>query len=500
MGKLLKCAKACVASLLVATTISACTSAVNNDQQANTAQTPANSTLNQQSPKQNQKQNIVMIIVDDLRPVLGVYGDKNAYTPNIDALAVQGITFNQAYANVPVCGASRASMLTGIRPNKTRFIDYKAKAEKDAPGAKSLPQVLRESGYHTMGIGKIFHNSKDLAKVSWSEKLQNAGMGHATRLNPDSENYLKTTKFNKRGNGPWYETMDVADEAYPDGKVKEKALKALTRLAKQEQPFFLSVGFIRPHLPFYAPKKYYDLHPREKFSPFFDRNKPRNAPKSLNGSGEIHTYHFKDYTYNSDAFHVSSLQGYYASVSYIDALVGDVIAQIDSLGLRDNTTIMLISDHGFNLGEHNFWTKHTMLETSLRIPMIVAGPNIAQNEKTDALVELVDVFPTITEITQVNPPATVQGQSFVKSLQNASVNHKKQIYSRFKKGDSVVNDDYIFTSYTTADNTIEEMLYDHKVDPHETNNVVNEASYQAVATKMRAQLTACITQQQCQTH
>jgi len=212
VGKLLKCAKAGVASLLVATTISACTSAVNNDQQANTAQTPANSTLNQQSPKQNQKQNIVMIIVDDLRPVLGVYGDKNAYTPNIDALAVQGITFNQAYANVPVCGASRASMLTGIRPNKTRFIDYKAKAQKDAPGAKSLPQVLRESGYHTMGIGKIFHNSKDLAKVSWSEKLQTAGMGHATRLNPDSENYLKTSKFNKRGNGPWYETMDVADK------------------------------------------------------------------------------------------------------------------------------------------------------------------------------------------------------------------------------------------------------------------------------------------------
>jgi arylsulfatase A-like enzyme len=141
-----------------------------------------------------------------------------------------------------------------------------------------------------------------------------------------------------------------------------------------------------------------------------------------------------------------------------------------------------------------------MLETSLRIPMIVAGPNIAKDEKTDALVELVDVFPTITEITKVSPPATVQGQSFVKSLQNASVNHKKQIYSRFKKGDSVVNDDFIFTSYTTADNTIEEMLYDHKVDPHETNNVVNEASYQAVATKMRAQLTACITQQQCQTH
>lgn len=471
--------------LLMATMLSICTLPVMSEEQDN---------------KQQQKQNTVMIIVDDLRPALGVYGDKNAYTPNIDALAAQGVTFTQAYANVPVCGASRASMLTGIRPNKTRFIDYKAMAEKDAPGAKSLPQVLQESGYHTMAIGKIFHNGKDLAKESWSEKLQSSGIPHTTRLNPNSENYLKGKKHSKRINGPWYETADVADEAYPDGKVKEKALTALTRLADQDQPFFLAVGFIRPHLPFYAPKKYYDLHPKEKFAPFFDRNQPHNAPKSLKGSGEIHSYHFKNYTYNSDAFHVSSLQGYYASVSYIDALVGDVVAQIDRLGLRDNTNIMMVSDHGFNLGEHNFWTKHTMLETSLRIPMIVAGPSIAKNQKTDALVELIDVFPTITDITYLTPPAQIEGESFLKSLKDPAVKHKKQIYSRFKKGDSVVTDDYIFTSYTTDDNTIEEMLYDHNVDPHETNNVVNDARYQSIAAKLRTQLAACMKKEYCETH
>lgn len=486
-----KYAKTGFIALLMATLVNACTLPTTKVEQNNVT------TL---VDPESQKQNVVMIIVDDLRPVLGVYGDKNAITPNIDALAAQGITFTQAYTNVPVCGASRASMLTGIRPNKTRFIDYKAMAEKDVPGAKSLPQVLQESGYYTMAIGKLFHTRSDLAEVSWSEKIQSVGMSHATRLDPDSEKYLKTNHYSKNKKGPWYETADVADEAYPDGKVKEKALTALTRLAKQEQPFFLGVGFIRPHLPFYAPKKYYDLHPKEKFVPFFDRDKPRNAPEALKGSGEIHTYHFKNYSYNSDAFHVSSLQGYYASVSYVDALVGDVVDQITRLGLRDNTTIMLISDHGFNLGEHNFWTKHTMLETSLRIPMIVTGPNVVKNQKTDALVELLDVFPTVAEITKVSPPSSIEGESFVNSLKDAAIKHKKQIYSRFKKGDSVVSNDFIFTSYTTDDNTIEEMLYDHTVDPHETNNVVNEVDYQAIASKMRAQLAACMKQQQCQTH
>ncbi|MBD1390749.1 sulfatase [Neiella sp. HB171785] len=449
-----------------------------------------------------QQQNIVMIIIDDLRPVLGAYGDKNAHTPNIDAFAQQGVSFTRAYANVPVCGASRASLLTGLRPTPTRFINYKAVAEKDAPGAKSLPQVLRESGYYTMGIGKIFHNGKDLAEESWSEKLQSSGLSHATRLNPDSENYLKPNKKNpKQVKGPWYEIADVGDTDYPDGKVKQKALIALEKLANQKQPFFLSVGFIRPHLPFNAPKKYYDLHPESKFTPFFHRDNPKNAPASLKGSGEIHSYHFKEYEFNSDQFHKASVRGYYASVSYIDALVGDVIQQIDQLGLRDNTTIILTSDHGFNLGEHNFWGKHTVLDTALRVPLIVAGPNIKKNVSTDALVELLDIFPTVSEITQVSPPDDIAGESFQPLLKDPSLPHKKYLYSRFKAGDSIISDDFIFSSYSTQDeNTREEMLYDLKADPHETVNVVSEQQYQAKAKQLREKLTDCMSQQHCQTH
>lgn len=448
----------------------------------------------------NAHQNIVMIVVDDLRPVLGVYGDQKAYTPNIDALANRGVTFTHAYANVPVCGASRASMLTGLRPTKDRFWDYKAKAEDDVPGAKSLPQVLREAGYYTMAIGKIFHHSSDLADVSWSQRPQSAGMSHATALNPESEQYKKPRANNPNVfKGPWYEFADVENEAYPDGRVKEKALDALEELSKNDQPFFLSVGFIRPHLPFYAPERYYDLHPEDKFTPFFHREKPLGAPESLKGSGEIRSYHFRDYEYNSDAFHVSSQRGYYASVSYIDALVGDITKQIQVLGLEKNTTLVFLSDHGFNLGEHNFWTKHNLLDTAMRIPVILAGPNIAENQKSNALIELVDIFPTVTEIASVTHAEDIAGESFVHVLENPELDHKQQIYARFKAGDAVVSHKGIFASYMTDTAARDEMFFDLVSDPHETQNVVDQSAYSTVTHTLRELLNNCIEKQKCET-
>ncbi|MDG6099888.1 sulfatase [Alteromonas sp. ZYF713] len=450
---------------------------------------------------ENYQQNIVMLVIDDLRPVIGAYGDEKAHTPNIDKLASNGVMFNHAYANVPVCGASRASLLTSLRPTKTRFLNFNAKAEEDVPGAKSLPQVLRESGYYTMAIGKIFHHSSDLADESWSERPVSGGLPHATTLNPESEKYKKPNE--KRPNnarGPWYESANVADEDYGDGKAKVKALAALDKLAKQEQPFFLSVGFIRPHLPFNAPKQYYDLHPKNKFEPFFHRERPRFSPSGLKGSGEIQTYHFKDYDYNSDEFHVASQRGYYASVSYVDALIGDIMQRISALGLEKNTTVILLSDHGFNLGEHNFWGKHNMLNTALRVPLIVAGPSIVKNEETDALVELIDIFPTITDIANVSDAKDIAGESFIHVLKNPELEHKKQIYSRFKAGDSVVSKDHIYTLYTTENQTIEEMLFDLNEDPYETQNTASHPKYSDVKSKLHQLLLTCMEQLECDTH
>ncbi|MBU3020418.1 sulfatase [Aestuariibacter sp. A3R04] len=450
---------------------------------------------------QTNQHNIVMIIVDDLRPVLGTYGDEKAYTPNIDRLASQGVTFNKAYANVPVCGASRASLLTGLRPTKNRFLNYKTLAEIDAPGAKSLPQVLRENGYRTMAIGKVFHHPRDLADVSWSEGVHTSGMPHTTSLRTDA-GIKQDEQLAAPDNTsiPWYESADVDDEDYPDGKVKNKTLEALSFLASKDEPFFLSVGFIRPHLPFYAPKKYYDLHPLEKFSPFFHRTRPSQAPASLHGSGEIKTYSFGDYVYNSDEFHVASKRGYYASVSYVDALVGDVLEQLTFLGLREHTTVIFVSDHGFHLGEHNFWTKHTLLKTALQVPLIIAGPSVAKNEKSDALLELIDIFPTVLDLAKIPKPQHIDGQSFTKVMTAPSNTHKKQVYSRFKNGDSIITDDLIFTTYKADDSRVEEMLYDFTVDPYETINQSATPDYKKHVNALKTMLQNCTKYHQCVTH
>lgn len=445
--------------------------------------------------------NFVMIVVDDLRPALGIYGDSKAYTPNIDALASQGITFKKAYANVPVCGASRASLLTGLRPTQHRFIDYKAMAETDAPGAKSLPQVLRENGYRTMAVGKIFHNAKDLADESWSEGVQTSGIAHTTSLSSTAFKPSKKVKTLANTNRiPWYEIADVEDEEYPDGKVKEKSLSALSFLANEKEPFFLSIGFIRPHLPFYAPKKYYDLHPRKKFTPFFHRTTPTDAPESLRGSGEIKTYSFRDYEYNDDEFHISSQHGYYASVSYIDALVGEVLAKLTSLGLRENTTIILLSDHGFHLGEHNFWTKHTLLDTALRIPLIISGPTIPVNQTSDALLELIDVFPTVLEIANIPQQINIDGMSFKDVIDKPALSHKQQIYSRFKTGDSIITQNSILTAYKLDSSEKEYMFYDLKKDAYETQNNFEDKRYNAHITKLKNMLKDCMEIYVCETY
>ena len=235
------------------------------------------------------------------------------------------------------------------------------------------------------------------------------------------------------------------------------------------------------------------------FEPFFDRGLPEAAPSSLKGSGEIHSYHFRDTTYNSDEFHTASLKGYYASVSYVDALVGDIVDQIDALGLRDNTTIMLLSDHGFHLGEHNFWTKHTLLDTSLRIPLIVSSPNAKRGVETDALVELVDIFPTVLDITQNTTAADIAGESFSNVLQKTTSHHKDYIYSRFKIGDSIITGQYIFTSYKAKSGKVEEMLFDLEKDPHETKNVVADKAYSSVVAELRPLLADCMKNNNCRT-
>jgi len=410
----------------------------------------------------SRRPNILFIAIDDLRPELGCYSDTQVKSPNIDKLASQAVLFTRAYCQVPVCGASRATLMTSILPTPQRFTAAKTHVDDDAPGTVTLPQVFKEAGYTTLSNGKIFHFADDTQERSWSEKAWHAGQSHSTSLDPAT-----TEKKSAAGRNRIYESPDVADDAYPDGKTAEKTIADLRRLKAGGKPFFLACGFIRPHLPFYAPKKYWDLYDREKIQIAINRERPENAPKGLKGSSEYRAYDFGDYQDNTGDFHRMMRHGYYASTSYSDKLVGDVLNELERLGLADNTIVVIWGDHGWHLGEHDFWGKHNTLNNAVRVPLIVKVPGKAAGQKSDALVGVYDIFPTLCALANLSVPDAAQGRSFVPLLENPKQSFRDVVYTRYGKGDAVVTDHLIYTSYGGDG----EMLYDLQKDPQENHNL-----------------------------
>jgi arylsulfatase A-like enzyme len=441
--------------------------------------------------------NVLLILVDDYRTAMGAMGDPYAITPNIDALASQGMLFQRAYANVPVCGASRASLMTSIYPHKTRFVNYLANAEREVPNAATLPSVFKDAGYYTVSNGKVFHDPRDSDEESWSERAWEPAVKGPAYFAEESKRYVKPSdRFGDRG--PWYEGADKPDEAYYDGQVKAKTVADLKRLAARDEPFFLAAGFRRPHLPFNAPQKYFDLHEDTDFLPSAQRGSPAGAPDGLKGSGEIHLYHFKGEAYNSDEFHRQSLLGYYAAVSFIDQQVGEIVSTLDELGLRENTIIVLTSDHGFHLGEYNFWGKHNTLTNALHIPLIIDAPGTRPASAPNALVSLVDLFPTMLELAGIKGNAELKeqmvGASFAAVLEDPNSGHKDYLYSRFKEADTVISGDMIYTQYLSADGEEQAMLFDLRKDPGETVNLAADPAYQADVARLSKRLRAFIAQ------
>jgi len=429
------------------------------------------------------KPNILFIAIDDLRPELGCYGADHIQSPNIDELAEQGVLFKRAYCQGPACGPSRSSLLSGVHT-----LSHRGRTpwspEKLAPGKITLPALLRQAGYHTVGNGKIFHKSYDDEKNSWSEPSFSLVDGskennHMTSHDPDSANYVGG-KYNR---GPFYEAADVSDNAYIDGQTCEKAIKDMQRLAEMDKPFFLACGFIRPHLPFYAPKKYWDLYDREKLMLADNRDRPKNAPGALRGSGEFSSYHDRGIEYNSTKFHKVTRHGYYACVSYADALVGKLLATLDELKLRDNTIVVLWGDHGWNLGEHNFWSKHNLLHNSKTAPLIICAPGFKKNAKTESIVELLDIYPTLCELADIQIPEHVEGKSMVTLLKDPEQDWEKPAFTKYNGGISIATADY---SYTEWGGGKQRMLFDLKNDPGENINIAEDPSYKEVVTELRA--------------
>ena len=418
------------------------------------------------------KKNVLFIMVDDLRPELNIYGQNKISSPNIDALANSGITFNRAYCNVPVCGASRASLLTGIRPTSNRFLTYFSSIKKEAPNVLNLVQHLKNEGYTTISNNKITHLKNDIDE--WDEEWYPSKNGWRNYI---SEENITLEENGKHGNA--YENIDVKDDAYDDGKTANKSIEDLKKLKKEGNPFFLAVGFVKPHLPFNAPKKYWDLYDAEKIELPKNSVFPKSAPQKANHKwGELRYYNqVPKQGQVSETMAKKLIHGYYASVSYVDAQIGKVINAIDNLGLRDNTVIVLVGDHGWSLMEHGLWVKHSNFEVALQVPLIVSASNIPKNKKTNSIAELVDLYPSICELANISQPTHLEGESFVNALKNPSKIYKNTALARYHKGETLVADSYFYTEWNKKGKTIAKMLYDHKIDPDENRNLVLESAY-----------------------
>jgi arylsulfatase A-like enzyme len=422
----------------------------------------------------NKKPNILFITIDDLRPVLGTYNHPEVKSPGIDKLATHGIQFDRSYCNVPVCGASRASLLSGMRPKwPNRFINWKSWADEDAPDAISLPEYFKNNGYTTISNGKIFHHQYD-KNTSWSEESwrpDTSTVIHYADL--DYTDSLSIQFINpKTGAGPYFECSTGFDSLYFDNKVLNKSINDLKRLAKADKPFFLGVGFHKPHLPFNAPKRFYDLYDSVQIAD--NRYFPENMPPLVKNSGEIFIYGRLEH-YNSTEFHYEARKAYYACVSYVDDLVDKLLNTLNELGLEENTIVVLIGDHGFHLGEHNFWGKHNVLHNALQTPMIIKVPGVTPR-KVNQIVEFVDIYPTLVELAGLPKLQHLQGESMVSLMKGNNHDWKDRAVCEWEGARTVITQNFSYTNWI-ANNNSSEMLFDYTKDPAENKNVVNKPEY-----------------------
>jgi iduronate 2-sulfatase len=397
-----------------------------------------------------ERPNVLFIAVDDLRPELGCYGSPIAVTPNIDHLASRGVLFNRAYCQQAICRPSRASLMTGMRPESTGLFHNYVSLRDLQPDILTLPEHLIRHGYETAYLGKIFHNGDTDDARSWSregakwvgpEIMKPAGPYRleeniSLRKKNFGEMFAKYGEAAKRGlaSGPAFEKADVPDHAYVDGYNTLLAIKTMKQMAAAEKPFFLGMGFHLPHLNWCAPEKYWDLYDPNKIPLISDDSPPRDSSAvGLHASFELRTRsNIPKQGPISEELARTLKHAYLASTSYVDAQIGHLLVALDELGLRDRTIVVLWGDHGWHLGEMGVWGKATNYEIAARVPLIVIDPrNGETGTKTDALVELVDLFPTLCDLTGVPKPSHLEGHSFAQLLQDPTRSWKKAAFTQY---------------------------------------------------------------------
>jgi iduronate 2-sulfatase len=439
--------------------------------------------------------NVLLILVDDLKPALGCYGDTFAHSPNIDRLAARGLRFDRAYCNQAVCAPSRNTLLTGSRSTSLGVYDLGTNFRQAVPDAVTLPQHFKRHGYATVGVGKVFHighgNHGD--DVSWSHPfesdkvvdyvLPNSTGGRLTR----EEALFSNKSAAGLPRGAAWEQADVDDDAYADGRIATRGIHWLRTFETSGESYFLALGFVKPHLPFCAPRKYWDLYdaaklPRPEFT-----TAPLGAPPFA-GKTLLELNQYEPIPNDpplSEETQRMLVHGYYAALSYLDAQVGRVLDEFDRLQVSRNTIVVLWSDHGYHLGDHGIWTKHTNYEQANRIPLIIAAPGVTQpGSSTQALVESVDLFPTLCDLAGLpapDGPQPIDGQSLRPMLTNPDATIRDHAYHCFPRGErlgrAIRTQRYRLVEWKrfgAAAESAEYELYDYETDPLETTNLARD--------------------------
>ena len=487
-------------------------------------------TLFSQQNANYKKPNILFIAVDDLKPTMGVYGDSFAITPNIDAIAKNGTTFLNNHVQQAICGPSRASVLTGKRPDYTKVWDLKTKMRDINPHILTIPEHFKNNGYQTIGLGKIYDPrcvDKDKDKPSWSvphikestfkypKGFKSPALGFYQSKEITTKVYALMNEAKRKGEKnaneyvrnrykPPFENADVPDDAYVDGAIANRSIELLENM-DVSKPFLLAVGFKRPHLPFVAPKKYWDMYDENKIKLASYQNKSKNAVDiAYHKSGEMRSYKSPELKYRSNNqglleldkdFQRKLIHGYYAATSYIDAQIGKVVAKLKEKGLDKNTIIVLWGDHGWHLGDHSLWNKHSNFEQATRSPLVIYNPRVHKGFKVDTPTEFVDLFPTLTVMAGINTPKNLDGVSLNNQINGEKNTSKLFAVSQYprgpKMGYSFRTKQYRYTVWINNKKSTEpiykedihgEELYDYKVDFNETENKIEDKNYQKTKT------------------
>lgn len=437
-----------------------------------------------------QPRNVLVFFVDDLRPELGCYVIETIKTPNIDSLAARGTRFDRAYCQQAICAPSRISMLTGQYPDTTGIYDLFTPLRSKHLEAMSLPRYFRERGYVTASFGKVYHHHSD-DRESWTELPDKPGdiyadaavLADIARREKEARTRgLTGAALSAATKGPAVEVFAGDDDGYRDGLVARQAVESLQR--NRNKPFFMAVGFAKPHLPFAAPQRYWDMYARDQFE-VPPRDLPDGTPTlAVTRWGELRAYHGMPADGALTDEQTRELKhGYAASVSYMDAQVGKVLAELDRLGLRDNTVVVLWGDHGYKLGEYGLWCKHTNLELDTRVPLIVAVPGSAVGQHRDALVEIVDIFPTVAALSGGDIPASCEGHNLAPVLADPAAAVRPHALSQYPRGRtmgySLRMDRWRYTEWINLDTgeVRERELYDHHDSSLADRNLIDDPRF-----------------------